>query len=36
MPIYEYVCKTCDHHFKSLRSMKDADSPITCRKCEKS
>ncbi len=36
MPIYEYVCKTCDHHFESLRPMKDADSPIACRKCESS
>ncbi len=36
MPIYEYVCKTCGHQFESLRSMKDADSPIECRKCQSS
>ncbi len=36
MPIYEYVCKACGHHFESLRSMKDADRPINCRKCESS
>jgi putative FmdB family regulatory protein len=34
MPIYEYACKSCGHHFEALRSMKDADAPISCRKCE--
>jgi len=33
MPIYEYICKDCGAQFESLRSMKDADSPITCKKC---
>ena len=34
MPIYEYVCKDCGYEFDSLRSMKDADAPIVCQKCE--
>jgi putative FmdB family regulatory protein len=33
MPIYEYNCKDCGHHFETLRSMKDADQPIKCKKC---
>lgn len=33
MPLYEYVCKDCGHHFDALRSMKDADKPIQCRSC---
>ena len=34
MPIYEYVCLDCGERFETLRSMKDADAPITCRQCE--
>jgi putative FmdB family regulatory protein len=34
MPLYEYVCKDCGHHFDTLRSMKDADKPIQCRSCQ--
>lgn len=33
MPLYEYNCKDCGHHFDALRSMKDADKPIQCRNC---
>jgi putative FmdB family regulatory protein len=33
MPLYEYVCKDCGHHFDTLRSMKDADKLIQCRRC---
>lgn len=33
MPLYEYVCKDCGHHFDALRSMKDADKVIACRSC---
>jgi len=33
MPLYEYVCKDCGHHFDTLRSMKDADKPIMCKNC---
>jgi putative FmdB family regulatory protein len=33
MPIYEYVCQDCGVKFDILRSIKDADAPITCQKC---
>lgn len=33
MPIYEYACKECGEKFDALRSMKDADTPIECKKC---
>lgn len=33
MPLYEYVCQDCGNHFDALRSMKDADKPISCRSC---
>ncbi len=34
MPIYEYECKACGHQFDKLRSIKDADAPIACLKCQ--
>lgn len=34
MPLYEYECQDCGSLFDSLRSMKDADVPINCSKCE--
>ncbi len=34
MPIYEYACLDCDHHFDALRAMRDADAPIACTKCQ--
>lgn len=33
MPLYEYECKDCGHHFDLLRSMKDSDSHAVCKKC---
>jgi putative FmdB family regulatory protein len=33
MPIYEYICQDCGVKFDVLRSIKDADAPITCQKC---
>ncbi|WP_041454829.1 MULTISPECIES: FmdB family zinc ribbon protein [Anaerolinea] len=33
MPLYEYQCKDCGKKFDSLRSLKDADSPIACKFC---
>ncbi len=33
MPIYEYICEDCNHHFDSLRSMNEADRPISCLNC---
>ena len=34
MPIYEYVCNVCGTEFDALRSMKDADTAIDCKKCQ--
>jgi putative FmdB family regulatory protein len=34
MPIYEYVCLDCRNRFELVRSMRDADEPIKCQKCE--
>ena len=34
MPIYEYVCLDCGERFELMRSMKDADAPLTCNKCD--
>jgi putative FmdB family regulatory protein len=36
MPIYEYVCENCHQKFESLRSIKEADSPIQCLYCQSS
>jgi putative FmdB family regulatory protein len=30
MPLYEYVCRTCDNHFEMRRSMSDSASPVPC------
>ncbi len=34
MPLYEYQCMTCQHHFTLIRSMHDTSSP-SCPKCKK-
>jgi len=34
MPIYEYKCRDCGEKFETMRSMKDADAPIPCSKCQ--
>lgn len=34
MPIYEYLCCECGRSFETIRSMKDADSPIQCTFCQ--
>lgn len=34
MPLYEYVCLDCKTHFDALRSIKDADAPIACSRCQ--
>jgi putative FmdB family regulatory protein len=33
MPIYEYICKDCGTRFETLRSIKDADTIISCKSC---
>jgi putative FmdB family regulatory protein len=30
MPLYEYVCRTCDTRFEARRAMGDAAAPIDC------
>lgn len=30
MPVYEYVCRTCDSRFEARRSMSEAGAPISC------
>jgi len=34
MPIYEYLCKDCGERFEMVRTMKDADKPISCKTCQ--
>jgi putative FmdB family regulatory protein len=34
MPLYEYKCLDCETCFDALRSIKDADAPIACPKCD--
>jgi putative FmdB family regulatory protein len=34
MPIYEYICKDCGKRFEKLRSIKEADLPISCNSCQ--
>lgn len=30
MPVYEYLCRTCDTRFEARRSMTDSAAPIDC------
>lgn len=30
MPVYEYLCRTCDSRFETRRAMSDAGAPIAC------
>jgi putative FmdB family regulatory protein len=30
MPVYEYLCRTCDSRFEARRPMSDAGAPISC------
>lgn len=34
MPIYEYVCSSCDTKFEMLRSMSKADEGAECPHCK--
>jgi putative FmdB family regulatory protein len=34
MPIYEYFCADCKVKFEALRSMSQADDPISCPHCD--
>jgi len=35
MPIYEYVCPSCDLKFEELRSLSQADEGAPCPCCQK-
>lgn len=34
MPIYEYICNECGERFEILRSIREADSPVSCKRCD--
>ncbi len=34
MPIYEYVCHSCDSRFELLRPMSRATEAVACPKCQ--
>jgi putative FmdB family regulatory protein len=33
MPIYEFRCLSCDHHYEDLVSQRDKIEELTCPKC---
>jgi putative FmdB family regulatory protein len=33
MPVYEYLCHTCNAKHEKLRPMREADAPVTCPVC---
>ena len=34
MPIYEYVCPSCDLKFELLRSLSQANEDVSCPQCQ--
>jgi len=36
MPLYEYSCQSCGHRFEVLRSLSQADDPVSCPSCSQS
>ena len=34
MPLYEYVCESCDHHFEAMQSLSDKTEDTACPKCQ--
>lgn len=34
MPLYEYFCSDCQQTFESLRPMRQADAPLSCKACD--
>ncbi len=34
MPLYEYVCPSCDFRFELLRSLRQADEKVSCPRCQ--
>ncbi len=35
MPLYEYVCESCDHGFEAMQSISTKPEDTTCPKCQK-
>lgn len=33
MPLYEYRCQSCDHHFEILQRMGDGAEGLSCPRC---
>jgi len=33
MPMYEYICKSCDHQFEILQRMGEGAEGLSCPKC---
>jgi putative FmdB family regulatory protein len=33
MPIYEYLCESCDRRFQAMRNMSERLSPVACGSC---
>lgn len=33
MPLYEYICASCDRRFEALRPISQADAPVACPRC---
>ena len=34
MPLYEYVCPTCELKFEKLRPLRQADEGVPCPRCQ--
>jgi putative FmdB family regulatory protein len=33
MPIYEWICKNCEHVTEEIRKFSEANEPCVCEKC---
>ena len=34
MPMYEYICEACDHHFELMQSLNTKADETTCPRCQ--
>lgn len=34
MPLYEYVCESCDHQFEAMQALSTKSEDTTCPKCQ--
>ena len=34
MPLYEYVCESCDHRFEAMQALSTKPEDTTCPKCQ--